>query len=138
MAIFWLVGSGLFFLFSFAPVVEFIFYCKLLRTFFFKSHFLFPLYTSISVLAFCGSVEFFFFKFWFCSSIYLIAFLIVLSPLQSIFNLIIYLYLILHIYPVSPFFFLSFPLKIFVSFVFIAVFPMQHLALVLFSSLCFT
>ena len=33
-------------------------------------------------------------------------------------------------------FFLSFPLNIFVSFVFIALFPTWHLALVLFSSLC--
>ena len=35
-------------------------------------------------------------------------------------------------------FFLSFPLNIFVSFVFIALFPIWHLALVLFSSLCFS
>ena len=35
-------------------------------------------------------------------------------------------------------FFLSFPLNIFVSFVFIALFPTWHLALVLFSSLCFS
>ena len=34
-------------------------------------------------------------------------------------------------------FFLSFPLNIFVSFVFTALFPTWHLALVLFSSLCF-
>ena len=40
----------------------------------------------------------------------------------------VYLFLIL--------FFLSFPLNIFVSFVFIALFPTWHLALVLFSSLC--
>ena len=33
-------------------------------------------------------------------------------------------------------FFLSFPLNVFVSFVFIALFPSWHLALVLFSSLC--
>ena len=35
-------------------------------------------------------------------------------------------------------FFLSFPLNIFVSFIFIALFPTWHLALVLFSSLCFS
>ena len=34
-------------------------------------------------------------------------------------------------------FFLSFPLNIFVTFIFIALFPNWHLALVLFSSLCF-
>ena len=36
------------------------------------------------------------------------------------------------------FFFLSFPLNLFVSFIFIALFPNWHLALVLFSSLCFS
>jgi len=35
-------------------------------------------------------------------------------------------------------FFLSFPLNIFVSFIFIALFPTLRLALVLFSSLCFS
>ena len=35
-------------------------------------------------------------------------------------------------------FFLSFPLNIFVSFVFVALFPTWHLTLVLFSSLCFS
>ena len=35
-------------------------------------------------------------------------------------------------------FFLSFPLNMFVGFVFIALFPTWHLALVLFSSLCFS
>ena len=35
-------------------------------------------------------------------------------------------------------FFLSFPLNIFVSFIFIALLPNWHLALVLFSSLCFS
>ena len=34
-------------------------------------------------------------------------------------------------------FFLSFPLNVFVSFIFIVIFPNWHLALVLFSSLCF-
>ena len=37
-----------------------------------------------------------------------------------------------------PSFFLSFPLNIFVSFIFIALFPNWYLALVLFSSLCFS
>ena len=35
-------------------------------------------------------------------------------------------------------YFLSFPLNVFVSFIFIALFPNWHLALVLFSSLCFS
>ena len=41
-------------------------------------------------------------------------------------------------FPFFSLFFLSFPLNIFVSFVFIALFPTWHLALVLFSSLCFS
>ena len=45
----------------------------------------------------------------------------------------IYLCLTLHIYS----FFLFFPLNIFVSFIFIALFSSWHLALVLFSGLCF-
>ena len=46
----------------------------------------------------------------------------------------IYLYLTFHIYS----FFLSFPLNILVSFVFIASFPTWHPALILFSTLCFS
>jgi len=49
----------------------------------------------------------------------------------------IYLYLNLHIYYFFLFL-LSFPLNISVSFVFIALFPPWHLALALFSSLCFS
>ena len=48
-----------------------------------------------------------------------------------------WIYLTLNIYSFLLFF-LSFPLNIFVSFVFIALFPIWHLALVLFSSLCFS
>ena len=55
------------------------------------------------------------------------------SLLQIVF---IYLYLTLHI---SFFlFFLAFHFNIFVSFIFIALFPSRHLALVLFSSFCFS
>ena len=50
---------------------------------------------------------------------------------------LLYLYLILHIYSFFLFF-LSFPLNVFVSFIFIVLFPSWHLALVLFSSLCFS
>ena len=50
---------------------------------------------------------------------------------------LLYLYLILHIYSFFLFF-LSFPLNVFVSFIFIALFPNWHLALVLSSSLCFS
>ena len=49
-----------------------------------------------------------------------------------------FIYLYLTLYICSFFlFFLSFPLKIFVNFIFITLFPSWHLALVLFSSLFF-
>ena len=44
----------------------------------------------------------------------------------------------LSLFNVAYLFLLSFPLKILVSFVFIASFPTWHLAFVLFSSLCFS
>ena len=71
----------------------------------------------------------------FSTCIPLFVFPTVLFPLQLIFN--VYkssssTSLTLHIYS----FFLFFPLNIFASFVFFALFPTCHLALVLFSSLC--
>ena len=45
--------------------------------------------------------------------------------------------LYLPLFNLAYLFFLSFPLTVFVSFIFIALFPTWHLALVLFSSLCF-
>ena len=44
----------------------------------------------------------------------------------------------LHLFNFAYLFFLSFPLNIFVSFVFIALFPTWHLALILFCSLYFS
>ena len=49
-----------------------------------------------------------------------------------------YINLYLYLFNFSYLFFLSFPLNIFVSFIFIALFLNWHLALVLFSSLCFS
>ena len=108
----------------------------------------------IGLLQFCGvllfSLLFWFFSFlflrtlifqnllYFSTFILLFAFPTVLFQFPLIFN--VYkssssTCLTLHIYYFFPFF-IFFPLNIFFSFVFIALFPTCHLALVLFSSLC--
>ena len=67
------------------------------------------------------------------------AFPTVLFPLQLILIYINLIYLLLFNFACLFFlFFLSFSLNIFVSFIFIALYPNWHLGLVLFSSLCFS
>ena len=101
------------------------------------------------MMGFCSSVEFSFFPFLFFLTFDFLNLLLfflhldlcLLSPLlfspcsQSLMYINI-LHLLL--FNFAYLFFLSFPLNIFVSFVFIALFPTWHLALVLFSSLCFS
>ena len=95
------------------------------------------------VLVFFFSLSFFNFNFFnlpfFGTFIPLFAFPTVLFPLQLIFNICkssLSTSLTLHIYSFFLYF-LSFSLNIFVRFIFIALFPNWHLALVWFSSLFF-
>ena len=71
----------------------------------------------------------------FSTFIPLFAFPTVLFPVQLIFN--VYKSSSTPLFNFTYLFFLSFPLNVFVNFVFIALFPTWHLPLVLFSSLCF-
>ena len=100
------------------------------------------------MLGFCSSEEFaFFFPSFFNFNffkpiiiflhLFLFAFPTVLFPLQLIFNIHKSSYLPLFNFAYLFFlFFLSFPLNIFLNFIFFALFPNWHLPLVLFSSLC--
>ena len=107
----------------------------------------------IGLLQFCGVFLFcsFFFHFVFFSLFYNFNFLKPIIFFVHLFLCLPFLlffspcsYSLMYINPHLPLFnfaylfFLSFPLNIFVSFVFIALFPTWHLALVLFSSLCFS
>ena len=99
-------------------------------------------------MGFCSSLEFPFFFFFFCLLFYFnflnlllvflhlflcLLFLLFFSPCSYC---LMYINLHLPLFNFAYLFFLSFPLNIFVSFVFIALFPTWHLALVWFSSLC--
>ena len=98
----------------------------------------------VGLLQFCGVSLFFlsFFNFtilnlllFFFTFIPLFAFPTVLFPMQ----LILYIHLLhLRLFNFPYLFFLSFPLYIFVSFVFIALLPHLAPCLILFSSLCFS
>ena len=96
------------------------------------------------MLGFCSSMEFSFSIYFifkpiiiFSTFIPVFVFPTVLFPLQLIFSIFKYSYLPLFNLHICSLFFLFFPLNIFVSFIFIALFLNWHLALVLFSSLCF-
>jgi len=96
--------------------------------------FLPPMFTAIRTsVFFCGSSE----QPFIYSFLYLL-FLLFFSPCSQSLTYINLLYLPLFNFASLFFlFFLSFLLHIFVSFIFIVLFPNWHLALVLFSSFCF-
>jgi len=112
--------------------------------FFFLSHILYcyckplPLSWAFVVLwSFIFLLKNFKIYYYFSTFIPLFAFPTVLFPLQLIYNVYINL---LHLpqFDFAYLLFLSFRLNIFVSFIFIVLFPNWHLTLVLFSSLCFS
>ena len=103
--------------------------------FFLSSSFFFLFsFFIILIFNFLNPLYFFYIYFFVCLSFCSFPFA---ANISCIYVFSIYLYLTLHTYSFILCF-LSFLLNIFVSFVFIALFPTWYLALVLFSALCFT